>query len=469
MSSSPIDLGGKQSKAWHYLEDNETTEVFYGGAAGGGKSYLGCVWQIIRRVKYPGTRGMIGRAKLKALKDSTLVTFLNVAKSMGYVQGIHFKYNASSHIIYWVNESTTLLKDLAYYPSDPDFISLGSTEFTDAFIDEAPEITLRAFEIVSSRMRYKLHDFGLVPKVMLTGNPSPGWCKDRYVKTVDNEPVILKPHQKFVQALVTDNPDEEFQKIYAGQLEKLTSEYDKQRLLYGDWDVEREVANAFATHYDPEKHEANVKHDPKKQLVISIDFNLNPFGAIFAHIWRDNEGDHCHIFDEVTIVDGSIPEVIDEIKKRFQPQLFNCVITGDSMGKNRDIGRRDHASHYKQLEKGLGLRSSQIKVPNVPTHQNSREDCNYILYHFPDFKINPVKAPNTARDFKVVQCDAFGTIIKGNRRDITQRADHLDCTRYLINTFLFKWISRHQKRSTGRVNLEEAKQNSLAKSAIDRL
>lgn len=35
-----ITLSQKQSDAWHYLEDNITTEVVYGGAAGGGKSFL---------------------------------------------------------------------------------------------------------------------------------------------------------------------------------------------------------------------------------------------------------------------------------------------------------------------------------------------------------------------------------------------------------------------------------------------
>ena len=32
----------KQFDAFNILNDNTTTELFYGGAAGGGKSYLGC-------------------------------------------------------------------------------------------------------------------------------------------------------------------------------------------------------------------------------------------------------------------------------------------------------------------------------------------------------------------------------------------------------------------------------------------
>jgi hypothetical protein len=93
----------------------------------------------------------------------------------------------------------------------------------------------------------------------------------------------------------------------------------------------------------------------------------------------------------------------------------------------------------------LRLRESQIQVPGNPLHSASRNDVNYILLHFPDYKINPVTCPNTCLDMRVVQCDAFGEILKKNRTDVSQRADFLDCERYGINTFLRGWIDSHMK------------------------
>lgn len=69
----------KQLDALKYLvKDSPCELVLFGGAAGGSKSFLGCAWQIQRRLKYDGSRGLIGRSKLDTLKKTTLKTFLNV-------------------------------------------------------------------------------------------------------------------------------------------------------------------------------------------------------------------------------------------------------------------------------------------------------------------------------------------------------------------------------------------------------
>ena len=68
----------RQEQALEILNDNIHTEIFYGGGAGGGKSYLGCAWLILNCIDYPGTRWLMGRAILKSLKESTLLTFFHL-------------------------------------------------------------------------------------------------------------------------------------------------------------------------------------------------------------------------------------------------------------------------------------------------------------------------------------------------------------------------------------------------------
>jgi len=45
-----------QEQAIEYLFDKTTTEVLFGGAAGGGKSWVGCSWLVLMCIKYPKTR-----------------------------------------------------------------------------------------------------------------------------------------------------------------------------------------------------------------------------------------------------------------------------------------------------------------------------------------------------------------------------------------------------------------------------
>jgi phage terminase large subunit len=228
-----VRLTFKQTEALDYLQDNTTKSVLFGGGAGGGKSALGCYWQLKQRLRYPGTRGLIGRATLKTLKETTLVTLFEVAHRQGLIAGKHYRYNGQSNQIEFLNGSVILLKDLFQYPSDPNFDELGSLEITDCFIDEANQVSEKARNIVQSRIRFKLDENGLIPKSLYTCNPAKNWTySDYYIKSKEN---LLPPEHKFIQALLTDN--EHISEHYRENLLML-DENSKQRLLYGNWEYD---------------------------------------------------------------------------------------------------------------------------------------------------------------------------------------------------------------------------------------
>jgi phage terminase large subunit len=231
-----LQLTKKQREAWLYLTDNKTNEILFGGGAGGAKSYIGCAWIIYNCIQYPGTRWLIGRAVLKSLKETTLNTFFEVLKAWGLTTN-EFKYNSIEGTIKVSNGSEILLKDLKTYPSDPNFDSLGSLEITGNFIDEANQVTAKARNIVRSRCRYKLDEYGLIPKSLYTCNPAKNWVySDFYKPDRDGK---LPSNRKFIQALAGDNPF--ISKHYIQNLLQL-DQNTRERLLYGNWEYDDDPA-----------------------------------------------------------------------------------------------------------------------------------------------------------------------------------------------------------------------------------
>lgn len=221
--------------------DSDVEQILYGGGVFGGKTWLGCYWQIARRIAHPKTRGLIGRAELKKLQLSTMLRFWEICSEMGLKSGLHYNYNGQLNIIKWYNGSETILMDMADSPSDPDFHRFGSLEITDYFLDEVAEISKKAVDILDTRVRYRLVNGK--PKGLMSCNPSKGWLYNEY--WTPYKLGNLPPQKAFVQALIKDNtisPDP----VYEAKMMRLP-EQDRKRLLEGDWDYDESIDGLFSS------------------------------------------------------------------------------------------------------------------------------------------------------------------------------------------------------------------------------
>ena len=172
----------------------------------------------------------MGRSELKILKETTLNTFFEMSRLFGFSAGIHYTYNQQSGLIKWANGSEILLKDLKLYPADPNFDSLGSLEITGGFVDECNQITEKAWNIVKSRIRYRLDRYGLIPKLLGSCNPAKTFVYARFYKP--HRERALPPERAFVQALSSDNPH--ISRHYAANLDTLDPA-SRARLKDGNW------------------------------------------------------------------------------------------------------------------------------------------------------------------------------------------------------------------------------------------
>lgn len=356
-----MKLISKQENAVYYLKDNQTKEIVYGGAAGGGKSALGILWLIEQSQKYPGTRWLMGRAKLKALKETTLNTFFELTTKLELSNQYH--YNSQSGVITWNNKSEILLKDLFLYPADPNFDSLGSLEITGAFVDECNQISHKAWQILKSRIRYKLNEYNLIPKLLGTCNPSKNWVYNQFYIKQKNGTIEID--KKFIQALPQDNPH-----LPASYLESLLSldENSKQRLYYGNWEYDNDQSKLID--FDKIQNVFTNEFVEGGQMYISADIARFGSDKMVICVWSG-----FRVVDIVSLNKSSIVEIaqlIRELANKYKVTMSNVIIDEDGVGG----GVVDMLKGCK----GFINNSKPLLVENqIVQYQNLKTQCYFKL------------------------------------------------------------------------------------------
>lgn len=414
-----VRLSGKQAKAIRLLDNSpDVTEVLYGGAAGGGKTWLGCMWQIRRRLDYPGTRGAIGRDELKKLRRTTLKTFFDCWATFwaDSTHAVTIRYNEQAGSIQFSNGSEIVLLDLHQYPSDPDFTSLGSLEITDAFIDEATEVTEKSVQILTSRIRYRLDLLPVrEPKILLAGNPAHNWVKFRFIKDQDGNAVSLPDYRAFVPALLSDNPDPEFKRIYGKTLSQL-GHYDRQRLLEGDWDaIAREGGEAFYS-FNPDVHVSDVPFLTDVPVAhISFDQNVVPYITMIAAQCRyDTDGTlEIRVFREYCLRNprNTTQALCEAFLSEYGERVNEVFYYGDASGNRRDTraAKSDYDIAAAALRAKVSGRSNRVQRSNPEIRKRVLFLCSIFEGRVPGVRIIIDRScTNLVSDLLYIKQDANG-------------------------------------------------------------
>jgi hypothetical protein len=234
--SIDIDITPKQ-EAFIFCEANE---VLFGGAAGGGKSYGQVIDALLYALKYPRSKQIIFRESYPELERSILRTMLSV-----YPQG-KYRYNQTSHTFTFFNGS---IIDCGYLQSENDCYNYQSAEYDVIRFDELTHFTEYTYTYMFSRLR----GANKYPKYMKSSTNPTGagrvWVKERFVDIGEWNKIhtVVVGQEKdgtpktqtriFIPSKVWDNDFlMESDPEYLTRLENISSEAEKQGLLYGEWD-----------------------------------------------------------------------------------------------------------------------------------------------------------------------------------------------------------------------------------------
>ncbi len=411
----------------HALYGNKRVIVF-GGAIRGGKTYWLLLTLTSLCLAYPRSRWAVIRKSLPDLKRTTFPSFASIM--MDGVSSYVKNWNRETNVITFTNGSELMFMAESF-DDDKDLNRFRGLEINGAGLDEVNELQEVTFYKVQERIGSWNKAHGKPPIVCLaTCNPAQNWVKSIiYNRYREN---TLPERWAYIPSRITDNPH--IAPEYLDALKELPP-IQYARFVEGDWDVMDDVPNPFLYEWSDDKHiDDSVQLNRNMPVHISVDFNINPLCAlVMQHVGRG-----AVVVDEIKIEKGSVDAFCDAVLALGIPMGL-IRITGDAMGKGGTVQQRDNSSAYTMIKRRLGMSDSQFLIPANPTHYNSRIDCNAALRKL-DIRVNSKRCKGFVFDAKQVQCDANGSIIKTNRKNIAERADFLDCFRYFVNAILKRYL-----------------------------
>jgi len=289
----------------------------------------------------------------------------------GLKVGEDFTFNAMEGIIRFANGSEILLKDLGWYPSDPNYDALGSLEITGAFIDEANEVKGKAKNIVASRIRYKLDEFGITPKLLMTCNPAKNWVYSEFYKPKKNG--TIAKHREFIQALVQDNPF--ISKHYIENLKKLDKN-SRERLYYGNWEYDDDPAKLYGI---DEIHDLFTNTaEESDEMFISADIARFGNDKTVVILWEGLKGTIYHFAKKST---KEVAEIIKQKAGNKQVRFSRIIIDEDGIGGGV-LDQISGAKGFLNGSKAIQPYESQLDETLKKNYGNLKAQCAFKLQEY---------------------------------------------------------------------------------------
>lgn len=293
--------------------------VFYGGAAGGGKSFA-LIFDAIRYAHRAAMRALVLRRRNSELKE-----LISVSKQFYPKAFPGAKFNESKMI--WTFPSGATL-EFGYFekPDDKErYIGLPYSYigWDEVQLQKSPE----GFDFLFSRLRTT--DPEITTYVRCTGNPGGApWVKQRFIDPAPYNTSFIRKNgpdddsgisYKFIPASMYDNKylaeDGEYEKIL-----KSMSPTKVKQLLYGDWETMEDAFFQF-------DKDINISEElpPMHWPIISAhDYGwVDPASAIWAKI--DPATGTIHVYRELEMVNATVEQWASRMKEMESQEIYNRV------------------------------------------------------------------------------------------------------------------------------------------------
>ena len=382
----------KRQKA--FLDATET-EVLFGGAAGGGKSYGQLIDTLLFALRYPGSRQLLLRRTYPELERS----LIRVARSL-YPTSL-FTYRTTDHSGRFGNGS---ILDFGYLGTDGDVYQYQSAEYDVVRFDELTHFTEFQYLYLMSRLR----GANSFPKMMKSstnpGNVGHAWVKARFIDPAPAGEIFevelpggRRISRQYIKATVYDN-------IFLMRedpmyIDRLMALPEKQRkaLLDGNWNI---FDGVRFTAFDENVHVIDPFEIPSGwRRYRALDYGLDRL----ACLWVAMDGDRNHyVYKAISVSNLIISDACKAIKEMTSEEIYATLAPPDLWSRDQVTGK-SRAMQFADF--GVPL----LKVSNdraagwaavdelLKIGENGRaklkifRNCRDLIKNLPQLQIDPKK------------------------------------------------------------------------------
>lgn len=310
--------------------DASESEVLFGGAAGGGKSYGQTVDALLFALRYPGSKQLILRRTFSELDKSLIRTSLAL-----YPREI-YSFNQSSHTGRFKNGS---IIDFGYCAAECDVYQYQSAEYDVIRFDELTHFTESQYIYLISRVR----GANTFPK-QVKSSTNPGgighsWVKARFVDPSPPGESFTGDDgmdRIFIPSLLDDNRFlTEGDPRYRERLLALP-EREKKALLWGDWNI---FEGQYFTEFDKKRHIVSPFSIPKGwRRYRTIDYGLDRLACLW--VATSPEG-ISYVYREYCESNLTISQAARAILERTLPEeeIYATLAPPDLWHRSQETGR----------------------------------------------------------------------------------------------------------------------------------
>lgn len=370
----------KQLQACEKWIDETTEQILYGGAKGGGKSFLGCSMIFADALTYPETHYFIARAELNDLRKYTIPSVYEVFAKWGLKVEDYMSFNGQDSVFNLKNGSKVFLLSCKATPQDPLFERFGSMQNTRGWIEEGGEVPEAAKDnLWLSVGRWKNDVYSLKKKLLITANPKKGWMKREFVDP--HKQGVLAPSKAYIQAFATDN--KYLDADYINTLKNQKNVVARQRLYLGDWDYDDSKDSIVSSDALQDLRTNNVANSNDKYMCVDV----ARFGKDFTtyEFWRG-----FRMYRVAKKSKQSIPETIAQAKEfAIEEGIPYSNIIGDEDGVGGGfvdgmMGIRGFVANSSPLPTTQEIRKKNGQLPSsqfVPKNNfsNLKTQCGYKI------------------------------------------------------------------------------------------